>query len=229
MPTQMTTAVGDEAEHRVGEAEGGGLVASMMLPQETTGLRLQPAREGGAGDLGLEDLLLVDRDDPYGEADRPSPMITSSSASARLPPSERRDLEVPLSGADFCHGGTSHFTVVLLITPIPSTGEWDLARAGHIVPHDPVRRPPFDEHVERIGDQRWRQVQASNAELQGHARTAACPGGCPAHQRRNSRRWASDRSRHADHALAGRTLRCPRVQERTPSAARIMLALRSRA
>ena len=89
----------------------------MTLPQETTGLRLQPGVNVLPSTLASSSLnlsIVMTQ-----AASRPAaPVITSSSANARLPPT--------VGGpAGSCSGAGSgsvetSLTVVLLITPIPS-------------------------------------------------------------------------------------------------------------
>lgn len=87
----------------------------MTLPQETTGLRLQPGVNVLPSTLASRSLNLSIVM-TQAESSPAAPVITSSRARARLPPSVRG----AISARSVSGSMETSLTVVLLITPIPS-------------------------------------------------------------------------------------------------------------
>ncbi|CAL2063118.1 hypothetical protein GPN2_12807 [Streptomyces murinus] len=157
----------------MGKPKAAACLLSITLPQETTGFTLQPGVKVLPATL-YSRILNLSSVITHAASSPAAPVMTSSRAKARLPPTVR-----PSAGRSGPDTAETSLTVVLLITPIPSLESWT------IFGHRPLCRTLLCVH--RSTDirkaARWSRTVRFRPGLQGHDSTrerirGECTGSC---------------------------------------------------
>ena len=149
----------------LGNPKTAACLLSMTLPQDTIGLRLQPGVKVVPAILASR-ILNLSIVMTHAASTPAAPVITSSKANARLPPSNCGGASARSDSGSV----ETSLTVVLLITPIPSLESWTFSGQGSLCrTHPRARRSPDIRKSARLMERH--SVQDTDGTAEGGDQT----------------------------------------------------------